>query len=274
MKTSLVTLVFCFSSAWAGAARADWWCATSVSNAQDRGCWESQRECEAQMPATRGYTACRSQAQAAVVSATFRVRGAVNAAFPELSLCQEARTAWLKDPDVVRVSPCSLERSMSRPAPAPPAPGRAAPAERAGDSSPLPSTESCEAVQEAAREICDTLYKAAAAGLIVLERASPDDAKRRAARLCRVSRSQADATCAASSARAANGDSGSVVVESARGGSIFLDGRPQGSAPAVLLGLTAGAHTIEVRSGDETWRQSVTLTPGQQVKVTATFGRR
>jgi PEGA domain len=274
MKRSLVTLVFCFLSAWGGGARADWWCATSVSNANDRGCWESKRECEAQMPETRGYTDCRSQAQAAVVSVTFRVRGAVNAAFPEPSFCQEARAAWLKDPDVVRVSPCSIERSVSRPSPTSPAPGRAATAERARDSFLLPSTESCEAVQEAAREICDTLYKAAAAGLIVLERASPDDARKRAVRLCNVARSQADVTCAASSAPAANRDSGSVVVESARGGSIILDGRQQGSAPAVLWGLSAGVHTIEVRSGDETWRQAVTVAPGQQVKVTATFGRR
>jgi hypothetical protein len=215
------------------------------------------------MPETRGYTECRSQAQAVVISATFRVRGAVNAAFPELSLCQEARAAWLKDPDVVRVSPCSAERSMSRPPPAPPAP----------PATPAP-TEGCEAVQDAAREICDTLYKAAAAGLMVPERASLDDARKHAARLCRVTRSQADATCAASSAPAANRDSGSVVVESTRGGSIFVDGRQQASAPAVLSGLSPGAHTIEVRSGDETWRQSVTVAPGQQVKVTATFGRR
>src|SRR5262249_39763510 len=141
MKTSLVTLVFCLSSAWGGVARAEWWCATGVSNAHDSGCWESKRECQAQMPETRGYTEGRSQAQAVVVSATFRVRGAVNAAFPELSLCQDARAAWLKDPDVVRVSPCSAERSMSRPPPAPPA-------------TPAP-TDSCEAVQDAAREICD-----------------------------------------------------------------------------------------------------------------------
>jgi hypothetical protein len=269
MKTSLVTLAFCLVSSWVGTAHAEWWCATSTSNAQDRGCWESRRECAAQMPETRGYTECRSQAQAAIVSATFRVRGDVNAAFPELSFCEQARAAWVRDPEVVRVSPCSVERSMSRPAPAA-TPSRVATAERARDFSPLPSAESCDGVQEAARQICDTLYKAAAAGLIALERNSPDDATKRAARLCRVTRAQADATCTAAS----NKDSGSVVVESARGGIIFLDGRQQGSAPAVLSGLSAGSHTIEVRSGDGIWQQSVTVAPGQQVRVTATFGRR
>ena len=67
---------------------------------------------------------------------------------------------------------------------------------------------------------------------------------------------------------------GSVVVESVRGGSIFVDGQQQGAAPAVLDGVSAGAHTIEVRLGDETWRQSVTVVAGQQIKVTPTFGRR
>jgi hypothetical protein len=274
MKTSLVIVTCCLSFFWAGAARSEWWCATSVSNAHDHGCFESKGECEAQMPSTRGYTDCRSQPQAAVISATFRTRGAVNAAFAELSLCEETHAAWVKDPDVVHVSACSLQRSVNRQAPTPPAPGRVASTQRAGGTVVLPSTESCEAVQEAAREICDTLYKAAAAGLIALERASTDDARQRAARLCRVTRSQADATCTASSAPAVSGDLGSVVVESARGGSIFLDGRQQGSAPAVLWGLAAGVHEVEVRSGDETWRQSVTVVPGQQIKVTATFGRR
>jgi hypothetical protein len=203
MKTSLATLVLCLASTWSAVARAEWWCAASTANARDRGCWESKKECEAQMPATRGYSDCKAQAQAAVVSATFRGRGAVNAAFPELSFCEEAKAAWVRDPDAVRVSACSIERSMSRPPPAPRgAPGRAAAGQAPVESPRLPSLESCEGAQEAARQTCDALYKAAAAGLIALERGASDDATKRAARLCGIARSHADATCAATPARA------------------------------------------------------------------------
>jgi hypothetical protein len=269
LKASRILLVVGLSSAWGGAAQADWWCAASVTNPDDRACWESEKECRSQTTDSHGYQGCAQRSTAAVVNATFRGRGAVYAAFPDLPYCERARAVWSKDPNATRVSSCSLERYVNRP----PAPSTASPG--ASTSLGVPFAESCATVQDAAKDICDILYKAAAAHLVGSERGTADDGTKRAARLCRIARAEADAWCDGPSGSAAvKKDTGSVVVESAVGGSIFLDGQHEGAAPAILSGISPGEHVIEVRSGSEAWRQTVNVVAGQQIKVTASLGRR
>ena len=66
---------------------------------------------------------------------------------------------------------------------------------------------------------------------------------------------------------------GTLLVTSDAGGDVYLDGARKDVAPAIIPGVAAGDHVIEVRKeGIPPWRQTVTVVAGQQVKVAATFG--
>jgi hypothetical protein len=67
---------------------------------------------------------------------------------------------------------------------------------------------------------------------------------------------------------------GTLLVTSDTGGDVYLDGVRKDVAPAMITGVTAGDHVVEVRKDGATtpWRQNVTVQAGQQVKVAATFG--
>ena len=72
---------------------------------------------------------------------------------------------------------------------------------------------------------------------------------------------------------AAEAPSGTLLVTSDAGGDVYLDGIRKDVAPAIIPGVAAGDHVIEVRKeGIPPWRQTVTVVAGQQVKVAATFG--
>jgi hypothetical protein len=67
---------------------------------------------------------------------------------------------------------------------------------------------------------------------------------------------------------------GSLLVTSDAGGDVYVDGTKRDTAPAIVNGLTAGDHIVEVRVvGSQPWRQSVTVVPGQQTKVAATLAQ-
>ena len=71
----------------------------------------------------------------------------------------------------------------------------------------------------------------------------------------------------------AEAPSGTLLVTSDAGGDVYVDGMRKDVAPAIIPGVTAGDHVIEVRKeGMPPWRQTVTVVAGQQVKVSATFG--
>ncbi|HLK88499.1 MAG TPA: PEGA domain-containing protein, partial [Polyangia bacterium] len=71
----------------------------------------------------------------------------------------------------------------------------------------------------------------------------------------------------------AEAPTGTLLISSDAGGDVYLDGARKDVAPAILTGVTAGDHVIEVRKeGIPPWRQTVTVVAGQQVKVAATFG--
>jgi hypothetical protein len=71
----------------------------------------------------------------------------------------------------------------------------------------------------------------------------------------------------------AEAPTGTLLVSSDAGGDVYLDGVRKDVAPAILTGVAAGDHVIEVRKeGIPPWRQTVAVVAGQQVKVTATFG--
>ncbi len=71
----------------------------------------------------------------------------------------------------------------------------------------------------------------------------------------------------------AEAPTGTLLVSSDAGGDVYLDGVRKDVAPAILTGVTAGDHVIEVRKeGIPPWRQTVTVVAGQQAKVAATFG--
>ncbi|HXU03693.1 MAG TPA: PEGA domain-containing protein, partial [Polyangia bacterium] len=54
---------------------------------------------------------------------------------------------------------------------------------------------------------------------------------------------------------------------------VFVDGQRKDAAPAIISGLPAGDHIVEVKKdGFPPWRQTVTVPAGQQVKVAASFG--
>jgi len=66
---------------------------------------------------------------------------------------------------------------------------------------------------------------------------------------------------------------GTLLVNSDAGGDVFVDGQRKDAAPAIISGLPAGDHVVEVKKdGFPSWRQTVNVPAGQQVKVAATFG--
>jgi hypothetical protein len=71
----------------------------------------------------------------------------------------------------------------------------------------------------------------------------------------------------------AEAPTGTLLVTSDAGGDVYVDGQKKDVAPAIIQGLVAGDHVVEVRKeGLNPWRQTVTITSGQQAKVAATFG--
>jgi len=71
----------------------------------------------------------------------------------------------------------------------------------------------------------------------------------------------------------AEAPSGTLLVMSDQGGEVYLDGARKDVAPAIIPGVPAGDHVVEVRKeGVPPWRQTVTVVAGQQAKVTASFG--
>jgi hypothetical protein len=66
---------------------------------------------------------------------------------------------------------------------------------------------------------------------------------------------------------------GTLLVTSDVGGDVYLDGVRKDVAPAIIPGVPAGDHVIEVRKeGSPPWRQTVTVAAGSQTKVAANFG--
>jgi hypothetical protein len=71
----------------------------------------------------------------------------------------------------------------------------------------------------------------------------------------------------------AEAPSGTLLVTSDQGGEVWVDGVRKDVAPAIITGIPAGDHVVEVRKeGMTPWRQTVTVAPGAQAKVAATFG--
>lgn len=71
----------------------------------------------------------------------------------------------------------------------------------------------------------------------------------------------------------AEAPTGTLLVTSDAGGEVYIDGVRKDVAPAIIAGVPAGEHVIEVRKeGIPPWRQTVTITAGQQAKVAAAFG--
>jgi hypothetical protein len=66
---------------------------------------------------------------------------------------------------------------------------------------------------------------------------------------------------------------GALLVTSDAGGDVYVDGVRKDVAPAIVTGVPAGDHVVEVRrEGMQPWRQNVTVPAGQQIKVSVTFG--
>ena len=75
------------------------------------------------------------------------------------------------------------------------------------------------------------------------------------------------------SMESAEAPTGTLLVNSDAGGDVYVDGQRKDAAPAIISGLSAGDHVVEVRKdGFPSWRQTVTVPAGQQVKVAASFG--
>ncbi|HEY6477093.1 MAG TPA: PEGA domain-containing protein [Polyangia bacterium] len=71
----------------------------------------------------------------------------------------------------------------------------------------------------------------------------------------------------------AEAPSGTLLVTSDAGGDVYIDGARKDVTPAIIPGITAGDHVVEVRrEGIAPWRQTVTVVAGQQLKVAANFG--
>jgi hypothetical protein len=71
----------------------------------------------------------------------------------------------------------------------------------------------------------------------------------------------------------AEAPAGALLVTSDAGGDVYVDGVRKDVAPAIITGVPAGDHVVEVRKdGAPPWRQNVTVPSGQQVKVSAVFG--
>lgn len=67
--------------------------------------------------------------------------------------------------------------------------------------------------------------------------------------------------------------SGTLLVTSDAPGDVYVDGVRKDMAPAMISGVPAGDHIVEVRrEGSPPWRQSVTIVAGQQAKVSANLG--
>src|SRR5438045_6178109 len=67
--------------------------------------------------------------------------------------------------------------------------------------------------------------------------------------------------------------SGTLLVTSDAGGEVYVDGVRKDVTPAIIPGISAGDHVVEVRrEGIAPWRQTVTVVAGQQIKVAANFG--
>jgi hypothetical protein len=67
--------------------------------------------------------------------------------------------------------------------------------------------------------------------------------------------------------------SGTLLVTSDAGGEVWVDGVRKDVAPAIITGIPAGDHVVEVRKeGIAPWRQTVTIAAGQQSKMAAVFG--
>jgi len=70
----------------------------------------------------------------------------------------------------------------------------------------------------------------------------------------------------------AEAPSGTLLVTSDQGGEVYVDGIRKDAAPAIIPGIAAGDHVVEVRKeGAQPWRQTVTVVAGQQAKVAASF---
>jgi hypothetical protein len=66
---------------------------------------------------------------------------------------------------------------------------------------------------------------------------------------------------------------GTLLVTSDGPGDVYVDGARKDAAPAVVTGLPPGEHVVEVRrDGIPPWRQTVTIAPGQQAKISANLG--
>ena len=75
------------------------------------------------------------------------------------------------------------------------------------------------------------------------------------------------------SMESAEAPTGTLLVNSDAGGDVYVDGQRKDAAPAIISGLPAGDHVVEVRKdGFPPWRQTVAVPAGQQVKVAASFG--
>jgi hypothetical protein len=71
----------------------------------------------------------------------------------------------------------------------------------------------------------------------------------------------------------AEAPAGTLLVTSDAGGDVYVDGQRRDAAPAIITGVAAGDHVVEVRKeGLAPWRQTVTVPPGAQAKVAAVFG--
>src|SRR6185369_529649 len=71
----------------------------------------------------------------------------------------------------------------------------------------------------------------------------------------------------------AEAPAGTLLVTSDAGGEVWVDGVKKDVAPAIITGIPAGEHVVEVRKeGLSPWRQTVTIGAGQQTKVAAAFG--
>src|SRR5207237_7613025 len=60
-----------------------------------------------------------------------------------------------------------------------------------------------------------------------------------------------------------------LVTSDQAGADVFLDGQRRDSTPALLSDIPEGQHSLEVKKGDLSWKQIVTVVGGQQQKVQA-----
>src|SRR4029079_9409573 len=71
----------------------------------------------------------------------------------------------------------------------------------------------------------------------------------------------------------AEAPTGTLLVNSDGGGEVWVDGQRKDAAPAIISGLPAGDHVVEVKKdGFPPWRQTVNVPAGPQVKGAAHVG--